>query len=232
MNNLYPTIHQNSFIKLGEKKYMDSLFEKGEIYMNSLSFFQNAEENEDGRADKKENLSILFSGEGLKGAEITIKQNFENGCNETFITPSGGIISIEGQIQDNSSDNTHIYSVSVIDKNSISKNSTLIEPRNFAQGKDFAVLIYNPTEFINRVFCALDKKGIKRGKGKIEYIDENNHCGDVGIYRKYRKFAYQNEFRITAYCDDPNPLTIEIGSLCDIAFAPMPQDIFLNLKIK
>ena len=213
-------------LKLGQKEHMDALYNKGEIYMQTAFFFRNLEERDDGRADKNECLSEYYSANSLNKYKFILKHPL---LPEIELSKEGGTSFIA--IDDNYSDKTNIYSLSYTNFNIIKLKNSIIDEANFAEGKDYAVLIHNPKEFVRRILKEIKKTTPFVEANKVEYIDECNFGGEVGFFRKLRKYEYQSEYRIVARFNDSDVRTFHIGSISDIAFPPISKEDFLKIKI-
>jgi hypothetical protein len=117
---------------------------------------------------------------------------------------------------------------------------------------DTAVIIYYPDEFVRRIHHRLYERFCDNINFKIRqvfYYDIFKDFGDFDIFWKEKKFEWQKEVRMTvglldcnevridesghqfkALIQDINPLTLEIGSIKDIAVAISTEDL-INLKL-
>jgi hypothetical protein len=117
---------------------------------------------------------------------------------------------------------------------------------------DTAVIIYNPDEFVRRIHIWLYDKfrdNINFRIRQVSYYDLFKDFGNFDIFWKEKKYEWQKEVRITvglldgsevrideygrrlkALIQDTNPLTLEIGSIKDIAISISTDDL-VNLKL-
>lgn len=222
--NSVSTLH--ILLKLGQKEHMNALYEKGEIYMQTASYFRSIEENADGRGDKHECVSEYYSANSLNNNKFTlihpkfapIELSKEDGTR--FVT-----------IDYHCPDKTNIYSLCYTNFNIIKSKNSIISDLNFADEKDYVVLIHNPKEFISRILKEINKTTPFAYASKVEYIDECNFGGEVGFFKKFQKYEHQSEFRIVAQFNDSAVRKFYIGSISDIAIHPISKEDFLKIKI-
>lgn len=212
--------------KLGKKEHMDALYENGEIYMQTVSYFRSLEEAADGRGDKNECASEYYGMNSLNKLELTIKFP---GMSQITISKEGGTHSIS--IDHNPTNNINIYSLCYTNFDIIKSKNSIISDLNFAEGKDYIVLIHNHKEFVSRILKEINKTTPFVEAKKVEYIDEFNFGGEVGFFRKLRKYEHQSEYRIVAKFNDSGVRKFHIGSISDIALPPIPKEDFLKIKI-
>ncbi len=94
----------------------------------------------------------------------------------------------------------------------------LVDKRVYQGFGDTAILIHNPSEFINRLKKCAESHGYDLLNDKVNYIKLNQFEGDIGPFKKEAKYSYQNEYRIVVANPDRKgtPLTLNIGPLNDI----------------
>jgi hypothetical protein len=117
---------------------------------------------------------------------------------------------------------------------------------------DTAVIIYYPDEFVRRIHKELYGRfgdNINFKIRQVSYYDLFKDFGDFDIFWKVKTFEWQKEVRMTvglldgseiridengrhlkALIKDINPLTLEIGSIKDIAVAISTEDL-VDLKL-
>ena len=209
---------------------MRQLYEEGHLYFNTFKYFKELEEKDDGRGDKDEYISAHYAGEKISNISIDLIPS--DNPNKVFTAKGGVDFKMTSLDYGNDKQFTHLYSLSTIDINWALQNDIIIDERNFAEKKDYAVFIYNFDEFLNRV-----EKKIKEYSdycyefGKIEYVDKETYFGDMGAFRKFNKYAYQSEYRIANFFkgDVAKPKSLYIGSLKGIATKPLNKWEFYNI---
>lgn len=218
-------------IKFGTLEHMKAFYEKGEMYFNTFKFFKDLEAKGDGRADKNEYASLHYSGNGLDNYSIKM---FPTGHPELAVdlNRKNGLLGLTIDFG-NDKEYSHLYSMSYLDLEEIITNNLIIDMRNFAPTKDYAVVIYNHEVFIDRFIETIKKKYRCNCKcTTVEYVDKNSYCGEMGAFRKFTEFSYQNEYRIAVNFNTLEPQTIYIGSLADIAAPPLNMEGFYKQKVK
>lgn len=186
---------------------MKNLYEKGELYFNTFDFFKNLEYSDDGRADNNEYCAYHYAGNGIKDVSLSF---YTNGLDKDPIKLIGGKELEELTITTNKEkEYTHLYSISSIDLEWTLNNNFIIDNSNFANNKDFVVVILNTKEFINRLVQRLQK--YKLQARFIEYIDKKSYTGVMGPFRKFNDYALQNEYRIAVNFKTKEPKIIRLG---------------------
>lgn len=201
-------------VKLGKKEYMEDLYNKGLLYFNQVEYFRNLKYKSDGRADIYEGMDDYYAGNGLNQVEFTI-----NGYKLTELFSISTNLDYAVDMQQ--LHYTHIYCLSAIDR--IKK---IFDKKNFAEDKNYAVLIHDVETFLKRVCILIHKHEISCKMSFVEYIDKDNYGGDLGCFKKLNSYSHQNEYRIAIKSESEAPDIMLIGSLNDIAKPPMDEKIF------
>ena len=94
----------------------------------------------------------------------------------------------------------------------ISKN---LDDKDMQFGDTFLV-IFNPKEFLSRIDKAMKRNNLYYKWGLVNYYDDQNQEGELGIFYKSNKFKHQNEFRIFVENELKSPLILNIGNIEDI----------------
>lgn len=214
-------------LKFGKKEHMEALYNEGLLYMNTFDYFINLEDNGDGRADKYEATTLYYAGDGVDDIKLTLG----SGDDKITLSREGGTLSI-AMITDQPT-YSHLYSMTAIDTKWALENDLLLDERNFADGKDYVVIIHDCNKFIERLTNKLNENKGNSKLSFIEYIDEHNYSGQMGRFRKFDKFSYQNEWRCAVSQNGiKEPITITLGSLADIAFTPRNKREFYEMNAK
>lgn len=215
-------------IKLGSKEHMTALYEQGEIYMQTVDYFRSLEKKDDGRADSNENLKLYYKGNSLKGLTITVKKD-----NITVdISQQTGLESFT--YREDLSIGINIYSLSHVELPVGVTTTPVLDLKNFFEDKDYALIISNTKEFVERIRSSMMKQQGYVGitAKPIEYYDHTNYGGEVGIFRKSKEYEYQKEYRVVGYFEDKCVRKFYVGSLKGIAYPPMDKETFSNLTIR
>jgi hypothetical protein len=96
------------------------------------------------------------------------------------------------------------------------ESSIPVDERNYQFG-DYALVVTNAPEFMERVSSHLDRLRIGFTADLVEYVDDN-HNGQLGPFKKRRMFAHQSEWRVVCYDGPGGVREIRIGSIQDISF--------------
>ena len=209
-------------IKIGVFEHMSALYEEGELYFNTFKYFRELECSSDGRGDPNEYLSYY----GGNGTKVAIKRK---GDKEYTQINDVQFVSM----RNNQEEYSHLYCLSSINKSWTYKNKLLISSKNFADGKNYAVIIHNFNEFAKRLKAKLVELKVRAKARYIDYVSRKEYNGEMGCFKKFEEYSYQNEYRIVACLkNDSVPQSIKIGSLKDIALNPLSQKEFESLEIR
>lgn len=194
-------------IKVGKREHIESLSTKGIVFMNSINFFREMEDNEH-RKDIYEGIEkieqITWIKMVLGDKEVEFSKNTEkNRLGSSQLRMSNP--KLEG----------NIYSMIAVTDKLLAKTDR-IDERNLGFG-DTLLVIYNPKEFMNRINRAINDSGMKHFFGLVQYYSEEVHEGNLGVFDKPQKYEHQNEFRIFVVSNKKAPLVLEIGNIEDIS---------------
>lgn len=191
----------------GKEEHIKALYEKGEIYINSIDFIRKCDENEE-RSDEDDGISYRkFIG------EATVKIcNVENDIEKNGIAlrADNVIIKQDNEVRGNIYCLSGIYSEDLIGNREDIKNQT----QSFG---DSLIFIYKPKIFLQRIFTELQKLGYKNIIANKVIYYKNEYSGKVDFFRKHEKFKSQKEFRVFISNTENKPIKLNIGSLSDIA---------------
>ena len=198
-------------IKFGERQFMLDLFEKGIVYMNTVSYFKKLEED-DLRKDPHEGIASLKQ-------IISVKLKTESGV--VFeLTKAGDKPNLNSaQLIEEYPVRGNLYCMYSISPEWVKKHDRF-DPRcvDFGNLEPFMVVIHKPAIFLKRVRDALGQLDLSERFGEVKYYDPMANHDELGMFYKSKKFDYQCEFRIYVEEHENGPLKLEIGSLKDIAF--------------
>lgn len=199
--------------KFGKRKYLNELYHKGHIYMNTITYFQELENDSNAmQSDKNEGITSI-----MQPDKITLCIDDKN-ITDDLAGPA--------LIRENKKLNyTHIYSLTGIYDGDYLKEGDIFDKRVNDFGDAF-VFIKNVSEFRNRIKSFLmenyKKKVISRIKmDKIKYLDFDSYHGNSDIFTKQDTFDFQKEYRVAVWLNDiskrDEPFSFYIGSIEDIA---------------
>jgi hypothetical protein len=224
-----------------EKQEYADQFINGRLYLHRLSYFQQLEQaNTDGRPDENEAVAVW-----LQKASIEFKAHPElNIMPENLAKP----ISISFDHHSN----LHVFCMTAMhtgnfecvngliaytedDADKLKKQLELHEDcLSFGQ---FAVVV-NAREFFLRAKAAIESKGSVFSAGLVDYFDPETFEGRFAWskipFTKAQTFSYQKEYRITVdtKTNGIDPITIEIGDICDCAVKMRTAEINTSFKLE
>jgi len=203
------------WIKTGAKEHMESLFNDGIVYMNTIgSFRKHSKDNP--RFDPHEGASF-------------IKQ-----CHSGEVDINGKTFKLEPPIQLYGYEEHHKGNIYCLySKEKPSDTFGLEEPQHlgidfsgldFDSENDTAVVILNILEFLNRVEANAKQKGYGFDHCYIEYYDPKIEEGNLGPFLKSNKYESQKEYRFWIPKIETKEVVLEIGSIHDIALILPAKD--------
>jgi hypothetical protein len=237
-------------VKIYDKQWAEKLL-NGSVFMRSLYEFGkwNFDAKTKGLAKEMDNSFRGDINEGL--AKIVDPKIGDAFFNSIFTPEIKAYIPSMWYIDDNLFKYLKIYSMYSLTYN---KNERQFE-RPDERLRDFgdtAVIIYYPNEFVRRIHHGLFGRfgdNINFKIRQVFYYDLFKDFGDYDIFWKEKFYEWQKEVRMTvglldgnearidekgrqfkALIPDINPLTLEIGSIKDIAVT-IPTDDLVNLKL-
>lgn len=214
----------NIFCKFGRKVDMEALFNKGELYLQTLETFRRLEDKE--RGDKYEGAVKMRSDENGK---MTLT-NKETGESIDLDITESKLIERHSGIS-----GLHIYCVyCLVFEDHEGKRLGMNFGDEIINGfGDHVVVILDTHSFMKRVKAAVEGLGFKLMSGRVEYLEFCDYSGEIGPYRKEQRFSHQKEFRIVVMGEGrpEGPLKFSIGSLEDIALVGQAAEI-RNLKVE
>lgn len=207
----------SGLIKFGKEKHIKD-FQKGLMYINPISFYEKIENN-NSIGDKDEGLSYY-----LQPEEITLTIDNHVIDSNDIARPI--------QLRINKEGNINIFCMYAITFNKlVEHNLDFILDGRVKNFGDYSLVITNGNKFLERLNNAIEninktkekKIGMYgKGFGLVEYVDKETYHGEIGVFRKFRKYEYQYEFRLAL--EVPNELRgkkgefrLKIGDISDIS---------------
>lgn len=210
--------------KFGRKTDMESLFNDGELYLQTLETFRNLEHNE--RGDKYEGSVSMRSD---KNGKITLV-NKETGDSFKLDMTDSKVIERHSEVS-----GLHIYCLYCLtfEEHEGMQLGQRIEDGIVSGFGDYSVVILDAYTFMEKVKAAVEELGFELLSRKVNYIELKDYSGKMGPFTKDQSFAHQNEFRIVLMGKGrpEGPLKFSIGSLEDIALIG-PSKGIKNLQVE
>ena len=187
-------------IRTGDREYMQNLVDKGEVYMNTLSFFAKGKTGNKSKDDKNE-------GRWMDSGHVMIGN--ANNCFEfSNLRHTGYVYCLTGFEDD-------------VFKKGLSYR--YLSQQYASRLGETSVLIWNPKQFYQRLASAVKKKGLSLQCDWVSYDIKSEQQFKTGeLIRPFHKFEgeldWENEFRfyVPASCSD-EAITFDLGPLNDIA---------------
>jgi hypothetical protein len=236
-------------IKIFDKReYADAFINQGEMFCRALGSFKRSEDS-DFRGDIHEGITDWHQPDKIK---LTISYKDKDGV-EQVVTPT-----LAGPVITGHSGFDHLklfcmYSISienaeanyeteaerielVRDINNRLKIQSTLNEKAVALG-EFAVVIHNVNEFINKVNAMAQALNARCFKGLIEYYDPKSFSGNFegieAVFRKRKTYAHQNEYRFAFdIAEKDDDAKIHIGPLTNLALMLPTNDINSKLVVR
>lgn len=218
------------FIKAVSNEYANKYFYKGEIFFNTLSYYQKLEREDDNIGDSGENPFCYYSEAYAyisKNIDVSISKAMDIKSYECGFKVNDLILS-----SINNKNVIHsLYNVKELDydqEKSLGSNQKnlfkiYIDPKFHEEYKNTSrfFYIYEPQVYLDRIITQLEKNGLKLSRHyQVEYLDSKHEFVQLTAdpFKKRNKYSYQNEYRLLVEKTGIGPLTIHINSLQDIAY--------------
>ncbi len=200
-------VEKATLVKFGQYKHICQLRDEGLLYMNNLPYFWQIED-EKLRGDKFNGVDKVMRG---SSGTVTPKNEPERPVKVT----SWVIREHPAQPE-----KINIFCMCAVRP---SIGSFPIDKRNFLFG-DYALILKNPQEFIDRISSQLKLQNIRHKADLVEYVSDD-YSGEVGPFKKLRRFAYQSEWRMVCYDGPGEERIFRIGDIKDICILVKSNEV-------
>lgn len=188
-----------SLLKFGPRAYIED-FRKGQLFMKPVEYFRQLERDHL-RGDASEGTTWSFSSADAQ-LQVEVAGRFQT------------IPGIVGPIRF-SKDADRRANVFCMHALRGEPSTPLVDPRNFAFGDTFALLL-DSDEFLRRVRGAAIPSGQRLHYALVRYVDHAEHNRRMGVFHKFRQFRYQSEFRIALLPGTGGDHWFQVGDLADL----------------
>ncbi|MFC1934776.1 hypothetical protein ACFLXZ_00470 [Chloroflexota bacterium] len=206
-------VEKATLVKFSQYEHICQLRDEGILYMNNLPYFWQIED-EELRGDKLDSIAEIRRGnsgiavpknEPDKPVTITSWNSWRYPCQP---------------------EKTNIFCMCAVRP---SVGSFPIDKKNFRFG-DYALILTNSQEFIDRISSQLKAQNISHKANLVEYVS-NNYVGEVGLFRKSKKFAYQSEWRLVCFDGPGKERDFRIGDIKDICIIVKSSEVNQRLSV-
>lgn len=191
-----------ALLKFGQENHIMDMFQNGTIYMNTVRWFKDIEDNHL-RGDKHEGIiEIRNWSSGKFGIpQLNFKGSFLHLQVRTSLNTNQG----------------NIFSLYCISSYGFQAPERFyIDERVKGFGTHF-LLIKNIPKFLSRIRKGISNTGYKYNEGFVYYYEKEKINGSLSVFDKSNEYEYQKEFRFFVQRESTNPFIFSIGSLKDIA---------------
>lgn len=190
-----------ALLKFGAREHMEALVKEGALHMRPIGYFIDLEEGDDRRGDKHEALTAYHQG---PGTSLIIDEKHE-------LSYEAGTLNFVS-IRNDDEKACNIFCLTAI-----TPTYWQVDPRNENLG-ECCVVIYRPGIFLERFRKAAKPMCAQYGTGPVEYVPQSSYAGPMGPFKKFAEgYAHQNELRCLVRPGSPDPITLKLGPLDDIA---------------
>ncbi|MCF6255345.1 MAG: hypothetical protein L3J98_06085 [Gammaproteobacteria bacterium] len=205
-----------TLIKFGKLEHLEELRTQGLIYMNTLPYFWNVE-NDPARNDPFDCVNSMHR--GSKGF-VVVNEGLDS---ENKIPISRW----DYKEHPSNPECTNLFCMYGLFRDDV---LVPIDSKNHDLGGS-ALVFHDAQKFIDRVRNFMKAEAIKGSFNLVKYVD-NNYIGDVGPFRKREKYRYQSEWRIV-WRDGPGSVRKPmIGSLEKISTIVPVADLGQEIRIE
>lgn len=203
---------QATLIKFGKYEYICQLRDEGLLYLNNLPYFWEIED-EELRGDSFDGVAEVRRGRNGTATPV--------GDTENPLKVTNWVL----RVHPSQPERINIFCMYAVRP---SLGSFPVEERNFQFG-DYALVLTNPQEFIERISSRLTSQGVKHRAALVDYVDDE-YTGEFGPFKKLSRFSYQSEWRLVCYDGPGEVRRLHIGSIAEIsAIVPSAE---VNQKIR
>lgn len=203
-----------TLIKFGKQENLLRLQSEGALYLNTPEYFWQIEDEE------------------LRGDPFDCIAKVARGPKIMISLPDGKQESMEGEwiyrMYPPEPDKMNIFCMFAL-RPHIEGNFP-IDKINYRFG-DYALFLINPNEFMQRVQSTLKNEKINYKADLVEYVDDK-YIGELGPFKKLKRFAYQSEWRLVCYEGPSGPREILIGDISDISVILRSDEINELIKVE
>ena len=166
-----------------------------------------------------------LEGDNLRGdSDEGLDSQWSSPKTETILEANGIPIgkAEKARIRNNDIDSLNLFCMLAI-KSLLA--TPIIDPRNFDFGDTFVLIDdYNIPRFFERVKKAAEKENIKWQGKFVEYVN-NDYNGEMGVFKKFKGYEYQSEFRIIVWPGFDKLYRLNIGDISDISCTGRAKDL-------
>lgn len=210
------THSDHGIIKIGQPEHIMRLQKQGEVFLNTWGYFRRCELN-NVQGDKHEGLVEIY--QVANGHKLYIKEG------EDWV-PIGGL-----------KDQLKFFAGCQEDFNLFCMFALNQESRKYLGHPDLqkfgsaALVMTDGYAFISRLTRKLDAEGIPHQHGLVEYVEREDHEGEVGPFRKLSEFSYQSEWRVCARARKGGPVIVSLGDLSDISVMVPTSELVQQIRL-
>lgn len=209
------------------KEHAEDLL-RGKLYFNTIAHHR-----------KKGNDPL----EGILRREVNVNFSASDGQNRVELNDAPGCIKVEFV----NLEYTPVFCMTAIggkiEKDTYENHVNLakqfeVSKKYETEFGDHAVVIYRPTEFIDRFLKSAKNHAIDHSHGWVNYVSSRGSVDkavfslDILFYKR-EKFKYENEYRLVVYryTKDEGHFELDVGDLSDIAFYCKTSEINHNFRV-
>lgn len=206
------------FLKLGSYENIRDLYENGTIYLNTIQYFRNLEDNE------------------LRGDNYEGSTRIVNSLPGTFTIPGVDKEFKYEKVKYQVAYETvlgNIYSLYCISSHGFPNPLDFqVDKRNFKFGTH-CLMVKDNQRFLDRIESELKANKFNFTHGFVDYYEKDKVSKHLSLFEKPKEYDYQKEFRFYVENSELKPIKIQIGSLknyAEIIETKNLAELRLNIK--
>lgn len=204
-------------LKFGSQENIQRLYDKGEIYMNTIKLFQEFD---------KDWIGDIFEGtfniKNIKNAKITLKiPGNPITLNSTKLQLR---LNYKGPVG-------NIYSTYAISNLLLKRKAKHRIDKRMSKFGSHCLIIKNVEKFRLLILEKLQQLEYDSSHNIVRYYDYSKNNHELTLFNKTHKLSYQKEHRIIAYSDIDKPIKFEIGCMHNYSEMHTSEDIIKKTVI-
>lgn len=192
-----------SLVRIGCEQHLIQLRDEGLLYMNALPYFWQCEGTDSVRGDHFDSVHTI-----RRASNVVV--NFGRSSDGATFPMDAKYVEIREHPAE--AHKTNIFCMFYYEHN---VTPYPIDKRLLEFGAH-ALVVRDVGQFLDRMESMLKEQGVLFEARVVEYVPDD-YAGEVGPFKKLKKFEYQSEWRVVCYGGPGGPRQLRIGSIADIS---------------
>jgi len=178
------SLQVGAFVKVGNHEHLQELRSDGLMYCNHIDYFRPIE-NEAGRGDSYEGTSFSYKSDSVS---VVVGE----GDDRSVLNAASGLVG-RVDIRVFPDTDVNLFCLYAVTNDRLEHKLDRLR-EEFGSS---ALVINRPSEFLERVGDACRADGIRCEARLVDYVSRSSFSGELGVFRKFDEYQYQNEFRFS-----------------------------------